>query len=67
MADFTDADFNRENLEAGIAQLGQKAAPRGMWMPDIPQDDINHQLQEKVAFLTGYVSNLLDRIERLEK
>ena len=67
MADFTDADFNRENLEAGLARLGQMSAPRGMWMPDIPQDDTNYQLEQKVAFLTGYVSNLLDRVERLEK
>ena len=67
MTDSNEAEYTRANLEHGIATLGQQTRRPGEWSRDVSQDTVNYQLQNQVAFLTGYVSNLLDRIEQLEK
>lgn len=65
MADYTDADFNSKNLWTGVGQLDELSA-RGKWMEAVDSADFELRTNEKLRFLTGYIANLLDRIERLE-
>lgn len=57
-------EWNSTNLWEGVQRLRERRAPA--IMRDVRPIDFEYQTEARIDFLTGYIDNLIKRIEKLE-